>query len=234
MKRALGILIAICAVGSICLPAHADTATATTEYSIYPGTITASPGGTGAFDVLFTNTGSASLSVAAFSFEVSVDDPDITLTYADYSTVAGGPAYIFTGDSLFQDISSPLEFCNLANLSCPDQTLDAADVTADALGITVGAGGSADLGEVFFSVAPGATPGVGVANLTFTGEVSDIANANNLADPSGDAIIVDSFTGGTITIASPVPEPPSLLLALSGMAVAMIAASARKRLGHAV
>jgi hypothetical protein len=67
-----------------------------------------------------------------------------------------------------------------------------------------------------------------------TSATNPLLNLNNLTDPSGDTINLDSFTEGTITIGSPVPEPPSFLLALSGMAVAMIAAFTRKRLGHAI
>lgn len=205
--------ISMLAVGLGTTSAYADT-----MYSISPALISAAPGDVGdAFDVLLTDTGQTALSIAAFSFEVSVNDTDITLTGADYSTAASvGVPYIFAGDSFFQDFGSPLNFCNLDG--CSNQILDASDVTDDVAGIAVAPGGTANLGEVFFNVAPGALPTL--ASLTFTGEVSDVANANNLSDPAGDGIAVDSFSGGSISIASAAtvtPEPSSLLLGLSGI-----------------
>ena len=117
--------------------------------------------------------------------------------------------------------------------------LTASDVANDGAGFVIGSGDSADLGQVLFSVANPATAGLFTVSFTggtdpVTSATNPLLNLNNLTDPSGDTINLDSFTEGTITIGSPVPEPPSFLLALSGMAVAMIAAFTRKRLGHAI
>jgi hypothetical protein len=219
MNRFVAAFVTIVAVGLI-----ESSANATTTYSIDPAAISAHPGDVGdSFDVLFTNNGPDPLSVAAFSFEVSVADTDITLTSAQYSTVA--MPYIFAGDSLFQINSLPLNFVNVDGYS--PQILDAADVTNDGAGVTVAPGQSADLGTVLFDVADPAQ--TGQFAVTFTGEVSDVANANNLATPTGDGISVDSFTGATISV-SPVPEPASLGLLAAG-AVALLSRRKRFRRG---
>jgi hypothetical protein len=218
MKRIHAGFLAICAVGLIC-----SIAGASTTYSIDPATISASPGDTGdSFDVFFTNNGPDTLSVAAFSFEVSVADTDITLTGADYSTVVS--PYIFAGNSFFQDLPSPLNFVNIDGYS--PQILDAADLTNDGTGVSIGAGQSADLGTVFFDVADPAQ--AGPFTVSFTGEVSDVANANNLSTPDAVGISVDSFSSATINVAS-VPEPSSILPALLVIAIPIIGPFARKR-----
>ena len=222
MKRASGMIVAICAMSSI-----GRLARASTTYSIDPASISAHPGDVGdTFDVIFTNNGSDALSVAAFSFEVSVADPDITLTGAGFSTTVS--PYIFAGDSFDVDNSETLNFVNLDGYS--PQILDGSDVTNDATGVTVGPGDSADLGQVQFDVASPAQ--TGPFEVTFTGEVSNVANANNLATPEGDGINVDSFSGGTIMVSS-VPEPSSLLLGSLGMAALISAPFGRKHLRRA-
>ncbi len=193
MKRAWGIFFANCAAVLVCSPARA-----TTMFSIQPATVFAVPGAVGdAFDVVLTNNGPSDISVAGFNFEVSVTDPDITLTGADFST--GSFAYIFAGHSVDQDLSIPLNFTS-------GQTLDANDIyDVPASGVTLTSGESLALGDVLFSVSPAAATGPFTVSFTGTPAVSD---ANNLSDPSGDPINVDSFTGGTIHISN-VPEPCS-------------------------
>ena len=221
MNRFNGSFITICAVGLICFSANASA-----TYSIGPAAVSARPGDVGdSFDVLFTNNGPGDLSVAAFSFEVSVADPDITLTGASYTTVVS--PYIFAGNSLFQDNSEPLNFVNVDGYS--PQILDAADVTNDGTGVIVSPGESVDLGTVQFNVANPAQ--TGPFGVSFTGEVSDVANANNLSTPDGVGISVDNFSGGTISV-SPVPEPSLLLLGL--FAVPFVGRFSRGRIRRAV
>lgn len=175
MRHFVFAFIAICGVGLICPMAHA-----TTTYSIDPATVSAQPGDVGdSFDVIFTNNGPGDLSVAAFAFEVTVADPDITLTGADFSTNAG--PYIFAGDSFDEINSETLSY--VTTVGRLPQTVDGSDVTNDATGVTVGAGESADLGRVLFDVADPAQ--AGQFALTFTGVVSIPANANDLSDPNG-------------------------------------------------
>ncbi len=204
--RLCAFLIAIGAVSLVHVSANAAII-----YSISPVTVSAQPGDSGdLFDVLLTNSGPAPVSVAGFSFEVTAADPDITLTGADYSPVAA--PYIFAGNSYFQENGIPLNFVN-ADGGSP-QILDAGDVAADSIGTTLAAGESVGLGQVLFDVDNSAQPGPFA--VSFSGEVSGIADANNLSTPEGDTISVDSFSGGTISVSGvpSVPEPASLMLAL--------------------
>jgi hypothetical protein len=204
MQRRSCVYTFLIAIGAVVL-VHVSTNAAIT-YSISPVSISAQPGDIGdSFDVLLTNSGPAAVAVAGFNFEVSVADPDITLTGADYTTVA--EPYIFAGNSLFQDSSIPLNFVNADGYS--PQILDAGDVANDGVGTTVGVGQSVDLGQVLFDVSSPAQ--TGPFAVTFSGEVSDVAAANNLSTPDESLIDVDSFSGGTIVVASSVPEPSSLI-----------------------
>ena len=90
MKSILGIL---CAMVLVCPSAHA-----TTLLSFWPASVLVNAGAVGdSFDVLLTNNGPGTISIQSFSFQVSVIDPDITFTGADFST--GALTYIFAGDS---------------------------------------------------------------------------------------------------------------------------------------
>lgn len=209
MKRILGILIASCAAAFTCSPARATT------FSIQPSAVLAPPGSSGAFDVLLTNNGPGSITVGIFAFEVSVADTDLNLTGADFST--GASPYIFAGHSFDQDNSLLLNFSS-------GQTLDASDsYDISGSGVTLTAGESLALGEVLYSISPTAAPGP--VTVSFTGTPS-VADANNLSTPSFNAINVNTFSGGTITIGS-VPEPSSIFLTLAG--IAALAATRRRR-----
>ena len=179
-------------------PMHAGTV-----LSIQPGTSSANPGGSGAFNVVLTNTGTSGVSIGGFAFQVSVASPDITLTGADFSSV---PTYIFAGHSFDMDFSLPLNTDSGATLDA----IDSYDVALS--GIILGAGQSLGLGEVFFSVAnPAAT---GPFPVTFTGSPT-IGSNNDLGDANGNTFAIDSFVNGSIDI---VPEPTSLLLMAAGTA----------------
>jgi hypothetical protein len=196
-----------------------STAQANITFSIEPATVFAVPGDTGdSFDVVLTNSldGSA-VTIATFSFEVSVTDPDITLTGANFDTVAA--SYIFAGQSLDQDTSTPLN-------SDTGQTLDAGD-QSDASGVTLDPGESLALGHVTFDVEGNAAPGI--FPVTFTGG-SGAVGENRLLDASFNQINIDILTAGSIDV---VPEPSSLLLMLAGIA-AVAAASVSSSRSHRV
>jgi len=214
MKRSFGIFIASCAAVLVCSPARAGTI-----FSIQPSTVAATPGSVGnAFDVVLTNSGPGSITVAGFVFEVSVTDTDITLTGADFSPAAF--PYIFAGHSFYESSSIPLNYTS-------GQTLDAADVyDIFGSGVTVASGESLALGEVFFDVSSGAA--IGAFLVTFTGTPA-VGDANIWSDPLANLISVDSFADGTIET---VPEPGSLFLMLVGLSA--LAACACWRLGNAV
>jgi hypothetical protein len=208
MKLTPGIFIASFAAVLLGVPGRAATILA-----IEPPTVSANPGEVGGvFDVVLTNSGPGSITVGSFNFEVSVAGTDITLTGADSSTVA--PPYIFAGHSVDADISIPLNFTS-------GQTLDANDTyDVPGSGVTLTAGESLALGELFFNASP--TAAFGGITVSFTGG----AAANNLSDPAGDIIAINTFSGGTINITS-APEPSSFLLMLAGTAA--IAAWNRRR-----
>jgi hypothetical protein len=230
MERAVGILVAICALGLI--PARAST-----MYSISPATISASPGDAGdSFDVVLTNNGPGSISVAAFAFEVTVADPDVTLIGATYSTAL---PYIFPADDSFDQINATLieSLCSCSyplsstNIDTTNQTLVASDVTNDGAGFTITSGESIGLAHVLFDVAFGSA--LGPVDLSFTGHASGVvADSNNMSDPSANLISVDDYSGGTISISSSsIPEPSSLSLTLAGMVALMAAVFLSRRDG---
>jgi hypothetical protein len=194
------------------------SANAAINYSISPVTLSAQPGDIGdSFDVLVTNSGPAAVTVAGFVFEVAVADTDISLTGANYSTV--GAPYIFAGNSLFQDFGLPLNFTNTSGGS--PQILDAGDVADYGESTTIAPGASTDLGQVTFDVSSSAQ--TGQFAVTFSGEVSGLADANNLSTPDATTINVDSFSGGTISVSS-VPEPSSLMMMLCAVPVIVLVA----------
>jgi hypothetical protein len=184
---------------------YAASLQAGTLLSIQPGAVPAGTPSTGnVFDVLLTNTGPSSITVGGFAFGVSVTNPDITLTGADFATLID--PYLFVGQSLDVDLSTSLN-------SSSGATLDGGDAS-DGTGATLAAGQTLALGEVFFSIAANAIPGLNT--VSFTGGTS----GNNLSNVAGGPITIDNLTNGSVNIT--VPEPPSLLLgliALSGIAI---------------
>ena len=193
---------AIFAAGLACSPARAGLV----YYSIQPSAISAAPGDVGdTFDVVLTNGSGSAINVAGFAFEVSVTGTDITLTGADFSTIAD--PYIFAGDSSDQINGFTLDTDNLG------QILDAMDFTNDGANLTLTPGESLALGNVQFDVAGGAAPGL--FTVSFTG---DPLFDNNLSDAAGDLSYPDTSSTATITISSSTPEPVSWLLLAGGLA----------------
>jgi hypothetical protein len=214
MKYTFRFVIAICTAALACSAARAEVV-----YAVQP-TLSAAPGDIGqSFDVILTNTGPSDISISGFVFEVTVSDPDITLTGADFST--GARPYIFAGDSFDEDNSFPLSFTGIDTTA---QTLQAGDLTNDISNVTLTSGESLALGDVLFDVADDATPGQ--FTVLFTGSTG-VTLLNNLSDDAGNAIPVDTFSGATGTIASPTPEPGTALL--SGGALGVLGLLRRRR-----
>ena len=182
------------------IPAHA-----TLIISVEP--VSAAPGTSGTFDVLLTDSGSPGVSIQGFSFELQASSAAISFTGAFTSTAT--PTYIFSGTSLFgpeiDDQTSP--------------TLIASDAASGPA--TLNSGDVVGLGQVSYTVSPAAAPGP--VTISFTGG----AAGNNLSDPLGASIPIDTFTSGTINITS-TPEPSSLLMMLAGTA-ALAAWNRRRR-----
>lgn len=172
------------------------------------GSVSAAPGSTGnSLDVTLTNTGVTALTVFTFNFTISTSNTDITFTSADTSTAV---PYIFAGDSLFGPIIST---------SSPGQTLSASDAAASG-GDSVAGGATVGLGHVFFDVLP--TAALGSFDVVFS---TDIAHTS-LSNSAGGNIPINTFTSGSITIAT--PEPGTIAFLGSGL-VAVILAKRRAR-----
>ncbi len=161
--------------------------------------MTAAPGSTGSqFDVLLSNTRPAAVTVAAFSFHLSVSNPEIVFTLVDSATVV---PYIFAGHSLFAPAIGSL----------PDsQSADAADLYDTPLaGALLPANASARLGRVTFDPSSGASPGI--YTVTLSGFPS-----SSLSDPDVNEIPIDQLINGSITVTSSgsatVTEPSTALL----------------------
>jgi hypothetical protein len=139
--------------------------------------------------------------VASFTFEILASSTDVTFTDATTATVAA--PYIFTGHSLFGP--------DIVN-SSPGQTLDALDLFDTLLGsTTIGAGATFGLGRIFFNVS-------NAANTPETVTVSFNTLNSSLSDANGNAIPIDTFQSGTITVSSTVPEPSAAIPLLAGLA----------------
>lgn len=145
------------------------------------------------FDILLQNTGSSTVNVGSFTFEINTPDADINLSSATTATV---PPYVFSGHSLFGPTIN----------TTSGQTLDASDsYDVPFSGAALGSGVTVGLGRITLDVSTTAALG--------SFPVSLVPSATSLSDPAGDTIPIDLFIGGQITIdANPVPEPGSALL----------------------
>ncbi|HVO03713.1 MAG TPA: hypothetical protein VMT54_16030 [Candidatus Cybelea sp.] len=166
----------------------------------------AAPGDTGDYlDATLTNTGPA-ITVAAFSFGVSVA-PGSGVNFTSVTTDTVVHPYIFAGNSLFApDITNPGQ-------TLPSNAIGASDVPADPFGFTsLATGESLALGHILFNVDSSASPGAVAVIVTaypFT----------SLADKDANNINIDSLVGGTIHInAAITPIPGTSLLFVTALA----------------
>ena len=158
------------------------------------------------FDVTLTNTGPTSISVAGFSFGLSVGTSDLSFT--GVSTATTTALYVFDGQSLFgPDIS--VQPPNL-----PGQELEAEDIFAGPLaGSTIGPGGTEGLGHVTFNLSAATPPGAI--------QISFIGADDSLSDPNGEPI--DFSTGsGAVMVTGGVSIPEPATFGFVGMALAGI------------
>ena len=171
-------------------------ASAVFTYSIQ-SVVSASPG-TGSFEVDLTNNSGAAAVVDSFDFGLSMPNASFTFTSARCDTTLN--TYIFAPPAT-NSIACPAINGN----ALPDTILNAGDVWGGTgAGVSVADGATVALGEVFFSIAGGVTPGPYV--------VSFIPADDSMATVTGALIgpIDDSGTG-TITIAAPEPTTMALL-----------------------
>jgi hypothetical protein len=164
-----------------------------------PINVNAGTAGNG-FDVLLTNSGPSAVSIAGFTFELSVPGTDILLSDATTATVVD--PYIFSGHSLF---GPNIEVTNTG------QDLSASDLDDTFANITLGMGATVGLGHILFDVSAGApTESVPVKLVAFP--------ATSLADDQTANVQIDTLSNGQINITGTVgnvPESSSLLLLLT-------------------
>jgi hypothetical protein len=174
-------------------------------------TLTLAPGSSGSFDILITSTGG--------SFDVASDTVELTLNGLSGvsftgASIATSTPYIYGANSA-TTAGSTFTFSTF-----PGTTLETFDFLFPAGAQTINAGDVFGLVNVAYSVDAGATPGA-------TGSLA-LGADTSLADTAGNNV---PFTAqnGSITIAT-VPEPASaVLLAVGGMAFALVPALKRTR-----
>jgi hypothetical protein len=148
--------------------------------------VTVSPGSSGSFEVLVTNTGTSDVAIGAFSFDISTASPSVDFIGA--STMTTIATYIFVGNS-FVDANG------LSLGTRTGQRLTASDAANNAIQSFVGAGGMRSLGNVFYSANPSAT---------FTSlAIAFSKTGTSLADEFGNPVSATTVDG-QITLA---PEP---------------------------
>jgi len=150
------------------------------------------------FDVLLTNIGLPAVSLAGFTFEISVPSTDILLSTANTSTLLD--PYIFSGKSLFGP-----------NITVENtgQDLRASDLySVIGSGITLGSGATVGLGHILFNVS--ATAPSETVPLTFAA-----FPATSLSDDLSSNVPISTLNNGQINITGTVPEPSYRLLLLT-------------------
>jgi hypothetical protein len=146
-------------------------------------------GSTGTFDVLLTNTGISSQNIAAFNFELTTSDTNITFTGVSTSTTTA--TYIFPSSFFGPNITT----------FATGQSVEAGDVDATFLGTNVASGATYGLGNVSFSINSGALNGE-IAQIDFVAFPS-----TSLADSGGNNVPFTAESGAITLESSTVPEP---------------------------
>jgi hypothetical protein len=205
---------AILAVGlALASPCRADLVISAPD-------ITATAGSSGSFLVIITDTGPMSYSVKSDSFQLALTagQTDVTFTSATTSPsnyiYTNSVANVFSGGSI--DSKYPgSSFPTTASFIAADSAVSTATI--------LNPGGVLALGLISYTVSASATPGSVIA-LGFGGP----GNPNNsLSDQSSQPVPFTTMDGSiTITV---VPEPASLSLLLSALAIGAVGRWLRRR-----
>jgi hypothetical protein len=164
--------------------------------------VSGAPGSTGTFEVLLTNTGASPQNIAAFNFELTTSDTNITFTGVSTSTTPA--TYIFPSSFFGPNITT----------FATGQSVEAGDVDATFAGTNVGSGATYGLGNVSYSIAAGAVNG-GIADIVFAAFPS-----SSLSDSGGNNVPFTAESGTITSESSSVPEP-STTLPLGGALLAV-------------
>jgi hypothetical protein len=159
--------------------------------------LTATPGSTGSFDVLLTNTnptGGASYDVAGDSFQLQLSGPlDASFTDVSINTVAAPYIYVTSGTT---QGGGPLSLDTF-----PNMLFTASDSEFASPGFrTVNPGDVFGLAHVSYSISS-TTPN-GIDTISFSNV--------SLTDINGNAIPV-SISNGVIAVGMAIPEPSALI-----------------------
>ncbi len=185
--------------------------------SIVPTNSVAVAGSTNnVFDVFLTSTTDTTIA----GFEVTISAPNgsgIAFTGGDTNT---GQPYVFAGNSV------GFAFANLTDPVTSKPITDTADISdfATNLAQPIAANVTYGLGEIYFSVASGATPGM--YPLTY------LSSTGLTGGPPNYYTINPTTIGAQITVTPAtvaVPEPSTLLLMGIGGVVAGLASALRRR-----
>jgi hypothetical protein len=200
-----GLVLAPMLLAGLVAPARADFVLQAPSIGPY------TPGSSGFFDVILTDTPSAPtgpFDVAGFNVQLSIDPSSgITITGADIG-VPGN--YIFDGFTTFGFLVSPPPTGGVIGFN--DATVNPTDFR------TFNAGDSWVLGRVYFTVDPLATTPAEVPIVIDAG-------ITTVTDPGGNPITFSPLNG-SISLKS-VPEPSSFVLA--GLGAGFVGLALRRR-----
>jgi hypothetical protein len=172
--------------------------------------VTADAGASGSFDVTLTNTGPSSIVVGAFTFGISIANPDVSFT--DVTTATSSNGYIFGADSTFgPDLTGPISGPSLL-------VSDVYDVPFS--GATIASGATVGLGQVLFTISSD-SPGGAFTALLLPSPVT------SLSDPTGIDIVIGTLSNGTINVQT-TPECSSLFLMLGGIPLVWLKVRSRR------
>jgi hypothetical protein len=171
--------------------------------------LTATPGSSGSFDVLLTNTGTTSIDVSVDSFQLGLTGPlDASFTAVSIATVAAPYIYVTSGTTV--PGGSPL-----SSDTFPNTLFTASDSEFASPG--------------FREVMPGQT--FGLANVSFSVSVTSPAGFDTLAflnaslsDNNGNDIPVTISNGSIV-----VPEPSTLIEGATALLIGLGVGWRRRR-----
>jgi hypothetical protein len=174
--------------------------------------VTASPGSSGSFDILLTNTGTNGVGIGAFSFDISTATQAVDFTGASVFTTAA--PYVYAGNSFDEMNGFPLA-------TKTGQELTASDTPNNAVQTILNGGMTLSLGKVFYTISP--SPAFTSVDIVFS------STGTSLADYLGNPVPATTVNGD-ITLA-PVPEPSQSILLFVSLGILALFVIFKARVG---